>query len=273
MSCKTYRKRFVEALYDELSSDEKKAFQAHLNTCPGCAQAYAQLASTLQVMDRRQRPEPEEVFWTGYWDRLRDRMDAQESAPQQEAWWKRWIPGMAPAPRWAFRAAAAAALIVLGVFIGKLTFTPSSPRARNVVHKGRPSAEFAALRSRTDQYLERSKVLLLGLINLDTDSEETSGLSLQKHREVSQNLVQEAGFLKQGLSDARAEQRLIELVGDLEVILLQIANLEEENDLSTVEMVRSGVDRKGVLFKINLEEMRRSEKDREIEEKEPATSI
>ena len=46
---------------------------------------------------------------------------------------------------------------------------------------------------------------------------------------------------------------------DLEVILLQIANLETEYDLPTIEMVKSGVDRRGVLLKINIEEMRKNE--------------
>jgi len=49
------------------------------------------------------------------------------------------------------------------------------------------------------------------------------------------------------------------LVSDLEVILLQIANLESEHNLSTIEMVQSGVDRRGILLKINLEEMRQTE--------------
>ena len=46
---------------------------------------------------------------------------------------------------------------------------------------------------------------------------------------------------------------------DLEVILLEIANLETEYDLPTIEMVKSGVDRRGVLLKINIEEMRKNE--------------
>ena len=63
-------------------------------------------------------------------------------------------------------------------------------------------------------------------------------------------------MLKDDLTDAN-RRKLYQLVSDLEVILLQIANLESQNDLPAVEMIRSGVDRRGILLKINLEEMER----------------
>jgi hypothetical protein len=57
------------------------------------------------------------------------------------------------------------------------------------------------------------------------------------------------------LSDTH-DRRLEKLVGDLELILMQIANLEEKEDLPEIELVKDGVDRKGLLLKINLEQMR-----------------
>ena len=48
------------------------------------------------------------------------------------------------------------------------------------------------------------------------------------------------------------------LIDDLEVILLQIANLEAEHDVPAIELVRSGVDRRGILLKIQVEQMRRT---------------
>jgi hypothetical protein len=61
--------------------------------------------------------------------------------------------------------------------------------------------------------------------------------------------------LKKELSNTN-DRRLEKLVGDLELILLQIKNLEEKEDLPEIELVKSGVDRKGLLLKINLEQMR-----------------
>jgi hypothetical protein len=97
-------------------------------------------------------------------------------------------------------------------------------------------------------------MLLLGLVNFDSDSEDAYALNLPYQKQISQNLVNEASFLKEEL-DAPAHQQLRDLIEDLEIILLQIANLESEHDLSGIELVKSGVDRRGILLKINLEEM------------------
>ena len=65
----------------------------------------------------------------------------------------------------------------------------------------------------------------------------------------------EADVLKNDLTDSQ-QHRLQKLVADIEMILLQIANLEETQDLPAVEMIRSSVDRKGIMLKINLEKMK-----------------
>jgi hypothetical protein len=43
------------------------------------------------------------------------------------------------------------------------------------------------------------------------------------------------------------------------LILMQIANLESEGDMAAVELIRSSVDNQGLMFKINLEQLRGAE--------------
>lgn len=47
---------------------------------------------------------------------------------------------------------------------------------------------------------------------------------------------------------------------DLEVILLQISNLNETQSTLGIEIVQTGIHRRALLFKINLEEIRRATK-------------
>ncbi|MCB0306602.1 MAG: hypothetical protein KDI38_22765, partial [Calditrichaeota bacterium] len=82
-------------------------------------------------------------------------------------------------------------------------------------------------------------------------------IDLTRFRQASQNLIAEAGYLKPALQQTR-QQRLGKLVNDLELLLIQIANLEAENDLSAIEVIKSGMDERGILLKINLEEMRQA---------------
>jgi hypothetical protein len=55
--------------------------------------------------------------------------------------------------------------------------------------------------------------------------------------------------------DPAANRQLIQLISQLELILLQIANLETKHDLAAVELVREGITREGLLLKINITEM------------------
>jgi hypothetical protein len=107
---------------------------------------------------------------------------------------------------------------------------------------------------RAREYIERSQVLLLALVNSTPDSTE-NGQSFDLQRTRAGELVQEASTLRDDLpgSDNR---RLRELVTNLQMILREIANLESQNDFDAVEVIRNRVDREGVLLQIDVEQMR-----------------
>ena len=52
-----------------------------------------------------------------------------------------------------------------------------------------------------------------------------------------------------------SNQQLQRLISEVQVILLQIANLEIENDISGIELIKDGVDRRGIFLKINIQEI------------------
>jgi hypothetical protein len=259
--CKWCRSRLVEALYGELEAKEKDLFEKHTAACPACAAELKALAETLKTMDARVRPEPGQDFWDGYWDRLSRRMEKEERAkaalpasqPLVASSGRRW----SFMPRWAFQVAAAVVLIAAGIFIGRTVFSPrrapleaSQPAGQSPAVQ--PAEGDAVLRARN--YVDRSKLVLLALVNYDPASEDAYGLDLPYQKQVSQDLVRQAGAIKSDLKDP-SQRRLRELVSDLEAILLQIANLESKNDLVGVDIVKQGIESGGLLFKINLSEM------------------
>jgi hypothetical protein len=156
-------------------------------------------------------------------------------------------------PRWAFQAAAATALVVVGIFLGRALFSPA-PQGIQTADIKETRAQVTPrieLAQRTQTYVQRSKLLLLGLANFDASKEDPYTLDLPYQQQASRDLLQEAGWLKQELGDAH-QRRLQELVADLEAILLQIANLEVEEDLAAVELVQTGVESRGIFLKIHL---------------------
>ena len=258
--CKEYRDIFVEALYNDLPPEEKKVFDQHLRQCGKCASEYKEMAETLKVMNKKTRPEMDSGFWGDYWDKLEDRIGKEnESASGSIKWWKN--PGriFSLTPKWVFQATAAMILIVIGVFIGRGFFSPTGiviQPGQQIAKAGDQAQDIEFIR-RTQDYLQKSKIVLLALVKFDPETEDPYVLNLPFRKQLSRELVNEAKIIKAGLENSR--QRLLqELVSDLEVLLLQIANLESEHDMTAIEFVKEGVERRGIMLKINLTEMRRS---------------
>ncbi len=267
--CLKCKDMMIEALYGELGEAERKLFDEHLAACPECASEYSVLGATLKVMDGRKRPDPGPEFWDGYWDRLTLRME-QEAAREDAAkspvrlpLGRRLARFFSPLPRWSTRLAGAAALVLAGILIGRVVLDRPSAPVTAEKHGGMkgpetpgviPASDPAA--TRAYDYLERSKVLLLGLVNYEPGSEDPYALDLPRRRELSRGLVSEAADIREAL-DSPGQARLRALVSELELILLQIANLEAGQDLEAVEIVKQGVEQTGLFLKIDLSQMAR----------------
>jgi hypothetical protein len=197
---------------------------------------------TTALLDRRKRPEPSQEFWDNYYDRVSARLQQQSPAP---------FPFAAKESRrsWYYLAAAAAAILVFGIVVGRYFLDRPIPEI--VTHPAPRPAQTDTLQVRTGHFLQQSEVLLLAVVN----SSEPSGLEPIQPRQTSQSLLTQASGLKEELQDAD-EQRLRRLVEELEIILLQIEKLENKKDQSGIDLVRSGVDQRSVLLKIDLEQMK-----------------
>ena len=259
--CQKCKSLFLEAFYEELDTQQNQFFQDHLQVCDRCRSGYDEMTSTLEFMSRRVRPEPPQEFWNSYEERLDQRIEKEKTTQAEHGvWWKKLLQPFDLAPRWAYQAAAALVLIVAGIIIGRMVFSPSVSKIQRAAQQPElmtPQQPGAELVSRTQNYLERSKLILLALVNFDPETEDPYALDLPYQQRISKELVQEASYLKRELSESDQE-RLESLITSLELILLQIANLETENDFEAIELVKEGVNRQGILMQINLTDLRRS---------------
>jgi hypothetical protein len=242
-----------------LTPEQKDHFNHHMETCSSCRSEFEKMKSALEIMDLREQDSLPGEFWSDFQQRLESRLDREEKRKKTNV-----VQFFSPlkmlrtVPRWTQYLAAAILLVAIGIFIGRY-FSPGSYSPQPVAQINNQSSSLikqTAVDDRAYRYLERSKILLLGIVNLDPEAEEASAPDYFRERQVARGLIQEAAVLKDDLTNAN-QRKLYQLVSDLEVILLQIANLETTNDLPAVEMIRSGVDRRGILLKINLEEMER----------------
>lgn len=312
MRCQRFQEMMVESLYDELDPALGQELDDHVADCEECAAEFAAMRDTLATMNQREHRDPGKAFWDGYWDRLNERMNDEPVAvtPSSRSWWNR--SAVSP-QRWAYRVAAAAAILTVGVFAGRTFFAPelpvglnsestvaerpvddaavteeqspviseqvadnsagsqqeSSPPAAATTEPGEdtqqrtppPAANdgggmkvMPASSDRAMRYIEKSQMLLVALVNTDPDAADSYNSDSNMQRR-SRQLVNEAADIKDELSDPK-QRRLRELVGELQKILLQIANLESDEDMDAVEFIRSRVNEHDMLLKINLEQMR-----------------
>lgn len=262
--CTSREHQIVDALFGDLDAAGWADLQQHLDTCAGCAGAFQGMQQTLDVTAQMPVPEVPADYWASYYGRLEARMQAAQPFAHVGAAWttiRTKLAALFVPRRGVMQWSAALALVLLGVFIGRQwQDNPVDGPLAPVPAQVDPLLQPAQLTEKTNQYLDRSKVLLLGLVNFDIEEDDPAFINLAQKQVLANELVQEAALLKNELAENR-EQQLSALVAELELILLQIANLEMQQDVPSIELIQRGVDSGALLMKINLEKMKLSERE------------
>lgn len=241
----------TDVLFGDATKEERVRLERHLQECAHCRSEFESLSATLDAA--RHRPSFEA---------------SQESLETLEhvvlARTRSAGAGKIHYGRWVTQAAAVAALLLVGILIGRSIpgpqTQPDTPAA----------AVLTADETRAYAYLNRSKTVLLGVANFDAASEDPASLNLPKRSAIADELLQEASYLKSTLSEIE-QQGLKALVSDLEIILLQLANLEERADVPEIEIMQAGMDQNALLFKIDVEQMRRIQNSTEPDRDTPSS--
>lgn len=249
----------VELLWDGVEHDVPERLQTHIKGCDACRIAFQDMQHTVQLLPPSPDTELPEAYWEAFTQRVINEAAREKRSPstvslmQQrlQTLWDR-VGNRQFFPRLGF----ALALIFAGVFIGRMWDAPIDPRIMPDIEQA--STEMIApaqLTERTRRYLDRSSVLLLGLVNFDVGADDPAVIHMDRKRTMAAELVDEARVLRADLNAGR-EQQLAQLIEDLERILIQIANLEAREDVPSIELIQRGVDHGSLLLKINLEQMR-----------------
>jgi hypothetical protein len=240
-------------------------------------------------MHERRRPDPGDDYWNSYYTRLEARMQREATVVDGA----RIAARRRSYVSWGYRVAAAVAVLAAGVWIGEHTRVnrPATEVAREARGPGssnnftdttqvasgssgkrdahdaiggaktageKPAGhnvQLASADTRAKDYIERSQVLLLELINSMPDSTRASENEYKTQQVRAKALVREASTLRDDLP-GNDNRRLRELVTELQLVLREIANLEAKNDFQAVQIIRNRVDREGVLLRIDVEQMR-----------------
>ena len=243
------RRLLYSYLQKQLTPEQEQQVESHLASCKACAAESAKMRSVLEALPRSAVSPSDERSYD-FWDQFAIRVSQgiqQEELPGKGSASSLWeIIEPILLPRWKVVAAASTAIVVVAAFL--LLRQPQQPveiAQQQPPLNGQP-VQLERAAERANQYFQKSKVLLVGISNMKTV--EGQPVDLTNEKRVSRELVHEARYLKQQPLDVRSTR----LIGDLERILIELANMEVETDLPNVEMIRSGIHRENLLFKIRM---------------------
>ncbi|HKI78895.1 MAG TPA: hypothetical protein VKA26_10160 [Ignavibacteriaceae bacterium] len=262
-NCKRCEYLFKKALYDELKNGEASFFEEHLKSCNKCSESFKELKETLSLVKSRVRPEPDENYMANFWNNLEPSLEKKNTLLIN--WLKDLISYLRFGYSWKYQFAGAVVLIIVGIFIGQL-FINNSPVVNNQIAANDENAKMAKLNAEATRYIERSKMIMMSLMNFDPKSDDFETISLSRQKEISKKLLTQANTLSTDLSDP-SQQQLKRLISDIQLVLMQIANLDEKYDLTSIELIKDGVNSRGIIMKINIREMQESSKKYEEENK------
>lgn len=251
-ACWKHRRIAVLAAYRELPRRKQEWFERHMAQCDACRTYFGGLVKTLDIASSYDIPDDLKSSPESYWAKLSAQL-VKESAPLPKTTHARWKPS------YQISAAAVAAilLIALGIVIGRFTSKQSAPeppiQATGTI-PGPVDTLSVAQVEHASEYLDRSKVLILGILNNRPARGAAFQASFQRQQRVSRELINESHLLQAELADPR-QARLRSLVADLERILSQIAAMDAEHGVAGVEVLRNGLTDGAILFKINVEQM------------------
>ncbi len=75
MTCQNYKDLMMGYLDDELEDEQKRTFEAHLESCEDCARELEGFRKLKQITDGVTLTEPEDQIWEQYWASIYNRIE------------------------------------------------------------------------------------------------------------------------------------------------------------------------------------------------------
>lgn len=208
---------------------DRELVQTHLRACADCAAQYETLRRVLSFVSEAPIPERRETYGTEVWNRLR------------------WKLGAPSRRRWEMYLAAAA-MLAIAFFAGQLwrakqtvTTQDSGLRTQNsTVSADTPNSDRLMFVVVGD-HLDSSERMLVEVSN--------GGSAVSPER--AEDLLTANRIYRQTASQ-RGDERIAELLSDLEPILLELAHAGSSLEGEKLADLQKRIESKGLLFKVRV---------------------
>jgi hypothetical protein len=241
-----------EFVRSELSRDEMTDVAAHVDLCERCAGEVAGIRD-LVSLSGAEISRPSDQRSPEYWSRFAESVEGKIWAMGPRASRRPVTVFGDLAAFFTLRARALAAvggslaLVVLALLFSRNLHDRTGQPAQAERIEEEPAQPVLA-ENRMGDYFRKSKVLLVGITHLKAGEDQP--LDLSSESKVSRELLDDARYLKNQPLDLRSAK----LIDDLQKILVELANIKEHEGLPNVDIIKSGIHRENLLFKIRMAE-------------------
>jgi len=253
LSCRRTRGRLTQRFYNLLNSRRQLALDRHLRGCSACRAEWDATRTALQRIDSATVfPYESQVDWQRFTRDTVAKARQAESAREQQA-----LPGpgwRGTRPLLAWGGSLAALLIAIAMILPRFggpeapqTARPAAVAAQSTLNLQRNVARQGAAR-----YLRDSRSLLVGLIEAPVRCRRADGeYDLSLERERSRQLLRKKN-LYLGSLDGPGDQRLVDLVQQLEALLLQVSSFDDCTTARQIHELRDAIQSRQILMRIDL---------------------
>lgn len=247
MICCPSEKMLFSLVDGQLNPEDRKRLRSHLADCESCRSKFQELESIQALLTRRQRPQPSKLLFKTYRTNLH-----REFMPETP--WSRAKQALESVIAYVFdsrptgmRLIKAAALVMIGVFIGRLIFQPSSqygtaPQSANIILLSTNPAEVKFM----NDFCTQSEIWLLAVVNMPP-AEEADKSEFVFNKEIAQKLL-----LKTSLMDDKIRQidndNYSKFINSIELLLLEAANASDERMTEVTEEIKFTIESSNLLY-------------------------
>jgi len=249
MSHADIRANLYDYVRGELAPDEREALEHHLDSCEDCrrdAETIGRLLSDLGRGGRSPNSERPDAYWQSFAIRVEQELARDRRRWALSEWASARLAPWGPAgwrPSVALVGAVSAIVLSIGLWLTSDPFSGGTIQGDGAVPVMGVTSQQAV-----EEYLTGSRMLLIGIANMSPEEGKSIDLSLE--RTAARSLVRQARLL----ADEPLDERSQELIGELERILIELANLEESADVPAIDIIRTGLRQQNLLFKIRMAE-------------------
>ncbi len=243
-----------EYVRNETMPGEDALVEKHIARCSRCASELEDLQKGFHVVPStgiNPADDLPEEFWLRFVDEVDRRIDDARPVkkPSFREEWDAILSFLVARQRWVVGLSGAVASIVVVLLIVNPFNSPTVTKVKPVVAEPvQPRQDIMQVNSRAGDYFRKSQALLVGISNMRIENNRPVDFSAEQ--QLSRELVHEARYLKQQPLDYRS----VKVVGDVEKILIQLANAGAHQELPDFELIRAGIHQENLLFKLRMAE-------------------